>query len=161
MFWMKPLDLAHRAIMCTNDWYPTTEGIKVVMQNDHKIHMTLWQNNGSAEHVTVTVSSPTMTEYLNIWFHLTVVGHSDLRFSMFINGVEQVTTTTTGVHANNVSPSVHRMVIGRSDVRNWGAHGKHHTLDMLIDELILYSRPLSVTEVQMVYYQYVYSVETL
>ncbi len=154
MFWIKPLDLSDKTILTTSNW-PPTEGIKMGMRGeDFALGVHLYRNLTTNEYITKSTFGPKLTQYLDSWLHITVTGFTDDSFKIYYNGNQQILEEKTQVRVDTISPSLHRMVVGRGDVSHWGGLDSQRTLNMVFDELVMYDKPLTVTEIQIVYCQY-------
>ncbi|MDD4924651.1 MAG: LamG domain-containing protein [Dehalococcoidales bacterium] len=97
-----------------------------------------FRDDGSSE------NSGTATDTLTsgVWYHIMGIRYKSSVFKIFINGVEKLSTADAGTQEITTSAAAYNLDLG-----DWGYN---HTspLNGLIDEVHIYSRALSATEVR-------------
>ncbi len=154
MFFIKQLDAEEGSILATKDFKPKKEGFVFQARSGgiFRVNKLIYGNGSNGEMFTVTV--PGFGQHVNSWLHVIVVHHTDPRgLQVYFNFVAQDDTETVKPDLAVVSSAM-RMVIGRADVTHLPVRSRFAAKTMVFDELVLYDRPLSKEEVEIVHLQY-------
>ena len=153
MFWVKQLDSVKGPILTTMDWGPPREGIRISAGNDGKLKLAIFRE-GSTEN-RFSCSVPDLSDFVNDWLHITIVWNTpNPRFDVYYNGILKTFSQGTQYTSSSTTRAATvplRMFLGRQYVK---LNTNNPAKNMILDELVVYDRPFSQSEVKQIFQGY-------
>ncbi len=143
MFWVKLHDTSSGAILTTLDWSSPREGIRFHLDQNGDFKPAIFRLGSDLNRFEGTATG--FHNNINTWQHIVVVWKIDPKYEVFLNGIAKTVSQGTAYASSSGTQAARmRMYIGRQYITY---NNNVKTRKMTFDELILYDRPLTESEI--------------